>query len=135
MPTQLCPHCLSTVPPSAGPARCAACRLIIGAGRTITAGTSSARTRHASGAQIAANRARREGAEPVDVAMIDEAVRLVAADLGVATDRLRLSDYQQALEDGEDGPSVAEILATCGTWKHAVAQAAQAALESPSPAG
>lgn len=73
-----------------------------------------------------ANAARREGADPVEEEEAFGALREVAGTVGCAVERLRMTDYDRAVRDGLEGPSVAEVLATFDTWKTARAAAGAA---------
>jgi hypothetical protein len=114
----LCPHCstpLGDVHP-AGPTRCGACRLLVAPGRAVPA----RRTEDASGVGVAsgalANVARRAGVPPVDPELVTAALRRAADQLGIRVDGLRLIDYRRTLEQGGAGPTLAEVMATFGTW-------------------
>lgn len=119
--TQLyCPHCggeMRTHDDRTG-GRCPSCRLVVGAGRARTEPQADVRS-----GGFMANAARREEAEPVAETDAFAALRAVAADLGCAVERLRMTDYDQAIRGGTPGPSVAEVLATFDTWKVARAAA------------
>lgn len=66
-----------------------------------------------------ANAARREDAEPVAEAEAFLALRAVAASMGCGVERLRMTDYDKAVRQSEQWPSVAQVLATFDTWKAA----------------
>ncbi len=122
-----CPHCggeMGTHDDRTG-GRCPNCRLVVGAGRARDQPQADVR----SGGFIA-NAARREEAEPVPVADAFVALRTLAAELGCAVERLRMTDYDKAIRGGARGPSVAQVLATFDTWK-----VARAAAGTPSAAG
>jgi hypothetical protein len=118
-----CPHCGSPLRghDDARGGRCQSCRLVVGTGRARTEADDEVRT-----GGFMANAARREDAAPVaeDAAFV--ALREVADKLGCSVERLRMTDYDKAVRDGTDGPSVAEVLATFETWKTARAAAGEA---------
>lgn len=120
MATLYCPHCggeMGTHDDRTG-GRCPTCRLVVGAGRAHDQPQTDVR----SGGFIA-NAARREEAEPVPAADALIALRTLAAELGCAVERLRMTDYDKAIRGGAPGPSVAQVLATFDTWKVARATA------------
>jgi len=115
-----CPHCggeLVAHDDSRG-GRCPACRLVVGSGRARETTLDDVRT-----GGFMANAARREAAEPVAEGKAFAALRAVAVDLGCGVERLRMTDYDKAVREGADGPSVAQVLATFDTWKAARAAA------------
>lgn len=123
----LCPHCSARLDeaPSGGPTRCGACRLIVGPGRGVPApeGEDVSGVSLASGAL--ANVARRAEVDPIEPQVVTSALRQVAAHLGVRVAELRLVDYRHALAGGVPGPTLAEVMATFGTWRTARDAAAQ----------
>jgi hypothetical protein len=115
-----CPHCngeLGAHDDSRG-GRCPSCRLVVGVGRARHEADDEVRT-----GGFMANAARREEAEPVAHHEAFAALQDVADDLGCAVERLRMTDYDKAVRDGFQGPSVAQVLATFDTWKAARAAA------------
>jgi len=115
-----CPHCggeMRMHDDRTG-GRCLNCRLVVGAGRARTEPLVDVRS-----GGFMANAARREEAEPVAKAGAFVALRALAAELGCAVERLRMTDYDKAIRGGAPGPSVAEVLATFDTWKVARAAA------------
>jgi hypothetical protein len=127
-PGQHCPHCGAPLaqPLPAGGGRCGSCRLVIGRGRALSTPQAAASSRAGARSGFLASEARRQGAAPVDPRVVAESLGRVARDLGVHIESLRLLDYQEALDRGHDGPSVAEIMATCHSWRAARAGAAAA---------
>ncbi len=115
-----CPHCGGELPghDDTRGGRCLSCRLVVGVGRARTESDDEVRT-----GGFMANAARREDAEPVAEQEAFTALQAVATDVGCAVERLRMTDYDRAVRDGTDGPSVAEVLATFDTWKAARAAA------------
>lgn len=130
-----CPHCsgeLEGHDDSRG-GRCPSCRLVVGAGRARAEALEEVRA-----GGFMANAARREDAEPVPEEDAFAALREVAATVGCAVERLRMTDYDRAIRDGLSGPSVAQVLATFDTWKMARAAAGvapRAARGRGAPAG
>ncbi len=126
---QHCPHCGAplALPLSVGAARCRSCRLVIGRGRAVSTPPVGASAKASAVSGLLANAARRRGAAPVDPQAVAESLLRVALDLGQKVECLRLLDYQEALDRGHDGPSVAEVIATCRSWRAARAAAAAAA--------
>lgn len=111
-----CPHCggtLTAYVPAVG-GRCRSCRLVVGPGRARSEGATDVRT-----GGFLANAARREEAEPVAESAAFAGLRAIAADVGCPVERLRMTDYDAAIQAGAEGPRVAEILATFDTWKAA----------------
>ncbi len=120
MSEKYCPHCGSELPfhdDSRG-GRCPSCRLVVGVGRARAEADEDVRT-----GGFMANAARREDAEPVAEHEAFIALRAVADEVGCAVERLRMTDYDRAVRDGTEGPSVAQVLATFDTWKAARAAA------------
>lgn len=115
-----CPHCGGelTSHDDAKGGRCPSCRLVVGVGRARAEASQDVRT-----GGFMANAARREDAEPAEPAIAFRALRAVAAEVGCAVERLRMTDYDAAIRSGEPGPSVAQVLATFETWKAARAAA------------
>ena len=115
-----CPHCGSALPSfdNRSGGRCSSCRLVVGAGRARHEALDDVRS-----GGFMANAARREEAEPVEEEVAFAALRAVAAAVGCAVERLRMTDYDKAVRNGTPGPSVAEVLATFDTWKAARATA------------
>ena len=116
-----CPHCTTPLPdydPVRG-SRCKQCRLVVGAGRAL--GTSPATSLNGG---FMANSARREAADPLPRNEVLLALHTVAADIGCLVQKLRMTDYDSAQRAGAVGPTLAEVLATFQTWKHARRQAA-----------
>jgi hypothetical protein len=115
-----CPHCGGALAghDDARGGRCESCRLVVGVGRARAEADDEVRT-----GGFMANAARREDAEPVAHQDAFSALQEVADDLGCAVERLRMTDYDRAVRDGTQGPSVAEVLATFDTWKAARAAA------------
>ncbi len=126
MAAALCPHCSSrmgfSTPGPATTARCPACRLIVAAGRAVDAGQVEAHGR-SSAAGAALNAARRHAADPIDPDAVTEAIRACARELGVAPQRLRMLDYQDRCV-GSTRPTLAQIVATSGSWKAACRRSA-----------
>ena len=122
MPNAYCPHCLNvladTLPwPPAG-VRCPQCRLLVGPGRAVDAEDASKRqTATGAAAGFASNAARRDAAEPVEETRVLDAVREVAARRQVVINQLRMLDYDARAREDPALPTLAEVLATCGTWK------------------
>lgn len=119
----LCPHCLTPLEVQLHPvaARCDGCRLVVGAGRTVTAEEAAASGRITStAANILSARARRETPEtPADPEIAARDVRQVAEAVGVPPDRLRMLEYQAAQRRNPHLASLAHVLAAFGTWKAA----------------
>lgn len=115
-----CPHCSGAldVQVASGPARCPNCRLVVGVNRSTPQPTKG-RSGGTSASGLMLNQARREDADPVEVDVVVRAILEIASKSGRSLDRLRMVDYDEAIAAGADGPSVAEVLATCGTWKDA----------------
>jgi len=115
-----CPHCggeMGLHNDRTG-GRCPSCRLVVGAGRARQAPQAEVRS-----GGFMASAARREEAEPIAAADAFVALRALAAEVGCAVERLRMTDYDKAIRSGTAGPSVAQILATFDTWKVARAAA------------
>jgi hypothetical protein len=114
-------------PYPAAPMRCPHCRLVIGVGRARADGDDGehgARA-HGSAAGVVANAARREQGDVLDPDVVTFALRTVATTVGCPLDRLRMLDYQVVAEQDSTLPSLAEVIATCGTWKKARREAAE----------
>lgn len=121
-----CPHCGAVLAAErAGPVRCGSCRLIVGAGRAVAGGVPSGRGVVGTASSFAASRARREAVGPVDPARVVAALREVAGRHAVRVQSLRMIDYRQAVAQGHEGPTLAQVMATFGSW-----QAARAAAEA-----
>lgn len=122
-PAPLCPHCLAPVAAQVHPVavRCDSCRLVVGAGRTVTAAEAAASGRITStAATILSARARRETPDtPADPEVAARDVREVAAAVGVPPDQLRMLEYQAAWRRNPRLASLAQVLAAFGTWKAA----------------
>ena len=120
---RLCPHCLAALeardPRSA--TRCEICRLLVGAGRSLTPDDASALTRCTqAGAVALAARVRREAlgrAGDPDIAARD--IRRVAASLEVPADRLRMIDYEAARATDLSLMELRDIVGTFESWKRA----------------
>lgn len=129
MPVTLhCPHCAAALPPSSASTatRCPACRLIVGAGRALTAEQADHRVENVGGRSgTIASAARSSGARSVDADDVHAALQEVACKFGVRVERLRLADYDTACRTHPALPSVGEVLATFGGWKRARAGAAR----------
>lgn len=119
----LCPHCLAPVAVQQRPVavRCDCCRLVVGAGRTVTAEEAAASGRITStAANILSARARRETPDtPADPEIAARDVRQVAEAAGVSPDQLRMLEYQAAWRRNPHLASLAHVLAAFGTWKAA----------------
>ena len=121
-----CPHCglaLSGAGATAGPpaaVRCEHCRLVIGPGRALApgAGHTDPRSR-GSAAGVLANAARRVHADAADRADVVHALQATARDLGCPVERLRMLDYQDAVERDPSRPALGGVLATFESWKAA----------------
>ena len=126
---RFCPHCnsgLHGLDPACG-SRCGHCRLVVGAGRALE----EPGERPLIGG-LMANAARREAAEPVLPELALSALRRVAETVGCNVKRLRMADYDTAARKDPDHPSVAQVLATFESWKHARAAADQSATPATS---
>ena len=66
------------------------------------------------------------GSSAVEHALVVSALRRAAGVVGVRVDALRMIDYRHALAAGHTGPTLAEVMATFGTWRIAREAAAQA---------
>lgn len=131
----VCPHCRTTVdgdetpwPPT--PTRCAACALVIGAGRAVLVDGEDARARsHSSAAGTLAARARREArlddGPPASPESIERSLTSVAEVVGTPVARLRMLDYESASLEGL--VPLQAIIARHGSWKTARAAVAAAA--------
>jgi hypothetical protein len=130
VPAAHCPHCLNvladTLPwPPVGQ-RCPQCRLVVGPGRALGDEAASRRqTATGSAAGFASNAARRDDAEPVDEDLVLDAVLALAAQRNLPVNQLRMLDYDATAREDPGLPTLAEVLATCGTWKRARALAEQ----------
>jgi hypothetical protein len=118
-----CPHCLASIDQTEdGPAmRCTTCRLVVGAGRSITPETAKASGRKAgAAANLVGAQARRNRTDPAaDTLAAATDVRRVADTLGLAPDRLRMLDYQAASQANPDITPLSSLLASFGSWKAA----------------
>jgi hypothetical protein len=99
--------------------RCGECRLIVGAGRAVPGERQAARAGVGSASGHVANRARGTGADAVEPERIVAALRRVAADIGVRVDALRMIDYRHAAAARPGSPTLAEVMATFGSWRRA----------------
>lgn len=111
-----CPHCngeLNDHDDRRG-GRCRSCRLVVGATRARSEPSGEALS-----SGFAANAARREEADPVEEAVAFTALRAVAQTVGVNVERMRMVDYDRASREDSSLPSVAQLLSTFETWKHA----------------
>ena len=119
----LCPHCLApTGADDPAPAmRCATCRLVVGPGRAVTAShaTRSGRTAGAAAGTLSAKARREAGTTEVDADDVSRDLHRVAAQVGVATDRLRMLDYQNAWVSEPSLSSLSQIMTAFGSWKAA----------------
>jgi hypothetical protein len=98
--------------------RCPHCRLTVAPGRARldveqTPGSSG------SAAGLLANAARRQEGVVVTGEVVDEALRIAAAENGTPVRRLRMIDYQQVAASRSDMPALASILDARGSWKDA----------------
>lgn len=66
-----------------------------------------------------ANFARGARVPPVEPDRVTSALRRVADQRGVRVTHLRMIDYRHALANGYAGPTLAEVMATFGTWSTA----------------
>lgn len=99
--------------------RCAACRLIVGAGRAVRGGPEAGSSRAGAASGLEGRRARALGAAPVEHGAVVAALRDVAGHHGVRVAELRMIDYRNALAGGHPGPTLAEVMATFGSWRTA----------------
>jgi hypothetical protein len=126
-----CPHCFLLVerdvegpwPPAA--TRCRHCRLMIGPGRGRPTAEANPGAR-GTAAGVFAQQAKHadEGGEHRSPEDVQEAIRLVAARLGFQPERLLMVDYQQEAATDDSLPSLTDVFACFGSWKHARRQAA-----------
>ena len=128
-----CPHCFLLVesgvsgPWPVAPTRCPHCRLMIGPGRARPESDGVPGARGAA-AGVMAERARHVGDEPEHTGSeICEGIRAVAAESGVAPERLLMVDYQQRAVRDPDIPQLHEVLGVFGSWKRARREAASTA--------
>jgi hypothetical protein len=134
VPAAHCPHCLNVLAdslpwPPVGE-RCPQCRLVVGPGRALAAAEASKRqTATGAAAGFASNAARRDGAEPIDEDLVLDAVLALAAQRALPVNQLRMLDYEASTREDPALPTLAEVLATCGTWKRARALAERRAAE------
>jgi hypothetical protein len=107
--------------------RCPHCRLLIGAGRALSAPSAEPGAK-GTAAGIFSRRAKRDdthdGAPPERVL---EAIREVAGEIGERPERLLMVDYQQRAAADGDLPPLRDVFAAFGSWKNARRQAAEAA--------
>lgn len=122
-----CPHCSGALPESvrSTATRCPTCRLVVGAGRgvpddrpdTVSAGTN---------AGVKASAARRADLPPINPGTVIAALNRMIDETGSPSLRLRMVDYDAlAARHPDDYPSLAQVLATFGSWKQARAAAAR----------
>lgn len=121
---RLCPHCLAQIGSGnpAEAARCLTCRLVIGAGRSVSQADAAASGRSAqAGAGVLAARARRRapGAPAGDPSAAVDDLRRIAEDLGVSCERMRMVDYHNAWITDQRLTSLDEVLGAFGSWKAA----------------
>lgn len=128
-----CPHCaldLATdveLPYPKGQAvRCRHCRLVVGPGRGIADPETAAGGRGAAAGRYAseARRAAKNG-QPSDPEKVLAAVRSVAAQVGRRPHEVRMLEYRELAERQTDLPPLADVIATFGSWKAAIARAGQ----------
>lgn len=122
-----CPHCGGDLParwlqPRAG--RCPVCRLLIGAGRSVSTSLAGPRGRAGSAAGMLASAARRTDAVGGDPEVVAAALRAAAARSGCDVTRLRMLDYMRLRGTDLAMPALDVVLATFTTWKRARATAA-----------
>ena len=85
----------------------------------MTGQRTSSRAGAGSASGHVANRARGTVAAAVEPDRVVAALRQVAEDLGVRVGALRMIDYRHALTAEFEGPTLAEVMATFGTWRNA----------------
>jgi hypothetical protein len=105
--------------------RCPHCRLLIGRGRSKPTPAADPGAR-GSAAGVFAQQAKRlrdvrPSASPDEVR---RAIRSVAAELGARPERLLMVDYQQRASADSSLPSLRDVFAAFGSWKHARREAA-----------
>jgi hypothetical protein len=126
-----CPHCFLLVEtgvegawPTA-PTRCRHCRLMIGPGRARPTAEASPGAR-GTAAGVFAQQAKNadEGGEHASAEAVEEAIRTVATRLGFQPERLLMVDYQQEAASDDSLPTLTDVFACFGSWKHARREAA-----------
>ena len=123
MPEFFCPHGRMSMghsdtrlhPPAA--VSCPSCRLVVGQGRATLEDATIATAGTAAG--FISSAARRTGAAAVDPRVAIEDMRHAAEAMGADVKRLRMLDYDNAQRLGVVDTTVAEVLATFGSWKGA----------------
>lgn len=133
MATAFCPHCALDLasdvalpyPPSTA-VRCRHCRLVVGPGRAKSSSAGAAGGRGAAAGRYAseARRAAKGGA-PSDPEVVLAAVRAVAGQIGRRPHEVRMLEYRELAETQSDLPPLADVIATFGSWKAAIARAGQ----------
>lgn len=131
MATAYCPHCAMDLAtdvelpyPEVEAVRCRHCRLVVGPGRArsspegVSGGRGAAAGRYASEARRAA-----KGGEPSDPEVVLTALRQVAEQVGRRPHEVRMLEYRERSEQDEQLPRLADVIATFGSWKAAIAQA------------
>jgi hypothetical protein len=137
MATAYCPHCALDLAadvelpyPQQTAVRCRHCRLVVGPGRAkaspegAAGGRGAAAGRYASEARRAA-----KGGEAGDPDAVLAAVRIVAEAVGRRPHEVRMLEYRELAEQRGDLPPLADVIATFGSWKSAIARAGQEAQE------
>lgn len=133
MATVYCPHCAMDLAkdvelpyPGDGATRCRHCRLVVGPGRArsspegVVGGRGAAAGRYASEARRAA-----KGGAPSDPEVVVAAVRRVAEHVGRRAHEVRMLEYREHSEQDDQLPPLADVIATFGSWKAAIARAGQ----------
>ena len=126
-----CPHCFLLVetgiegPWPAVPTRCRHCRLMIGPGRARPTAEANPGAR-GTAAGVFAQQAKHadEGGEHASAEDVKDAIRAVASRLGFQPERLLMVDYQQEAATDDSLPTLTDVFACFGSWKHARRQAA-----------
>lgn len=116
-----CPHCDGALPATWArqrPGRCPTCRLVVGAGRaTDQQGDGITLSGAGTAAGILGAAARRESAPAGDRLVVAEGLREAARALGKEVGRLRMLDYQHAVDANLALPGLGVVLSTFQTWK------------------
>jgi hypothetical protein len=131
--TYHCPHCLCVLgtaedarPQPRQAMRCPHCRLLVAAARGVDAVTAAEQRATGSAANVLGSAARRQEGTVRSPDEIAAALREAASKLSCPVERLRMLDYDELQRAGSASISVADVLATHRTWKHACRLAATA---------
>jgi hypothetical protein len=133
MATAYCPHCALDLAadvelpyPRDAAVRCRHCRLVVGPGRAkdtpegAAGGRGAAAGRYASEARRAA-----KGGEAGNPDEVLAAVRRVAEQVGRRPHEVRMLEYRELQETDKSLPPLADVIATFGSWKAAIAKAGE----------